>query len=141
MNKILKDYCQHWRWAERMGALFITRPTISSIISCCPTERIEQIAKISGSTGAKNALRTMGIAPTHDNISYFIENNMGKYGNWFDYNQYTRGNKEIIHLRHELGSNWSLFIANQVSTMLKSILNKSAETEIFENSATLEITK
>lgn len=82
----------------------------------------------------------MGIPPTYNNLTSFIKNNNGAYANWFDYNQYTRGKKEIIHLRHELGIKWSLFIANQTSTMFESILNKTAKTEIFDNSATLEIT-
>ncbi|PVX23013.1 MAG: hypothetical protein CW691_11905 [Candidatus Bathyarchaeum sp.] len=139
-NKILQNYDQHWRWAERFGAVFLTRQTIARIIGCCPEARIVQIAKISGSAGAKDALRTMGISPTYQNLVKFAKNNMGTFGNWFDYSQHTRGKKEIIHLRHELGKNWSLFIANQVSTMFESILSKTVKSEIFDNSATLELT-
>jgi hypothetical protein len=124
---------------ERLGTVFFTRPTIADIINCCPEDAIERTAKVSGSTGAKDILRTMGIIPTYHEVTQFIENNLGKFGNWFDYSQHTRGRKEVIHLRHELGKKWSLFIANQVATMFKSILDITAKTEIFDNSATLEI--
>lgn len=82
----------------------------------------------------------MGISPTYDNLMNFTKNSMSKVGNWFDYSQHTRGKKDIIHLRHELGKNWSLFIANQVSTMFESILSKNVKSEIFDSYATLEIT-
>jgi len=54
--------------------------------------------------------------------------------------KYTRNRKDIIHLRHELGKNWSIFIANQVSAMIECILNKTTTAEIFDNYATIEIT-
>lgn len=82
----------------------------------------------------------MGLLPTYDQLTMFIKDNLGKFGNWFDYNQYPRGRKEIIHLRHEMGLKWSFFIANQVSTMFESILGKTVKTELFDNAATLEIT-
>lgn len=138
-NRVLKNYCLNWRWIERFGIILITRSTLADIIGCCPDERIKETAKISGSTRAKDMFRTMGIHPTYDQVTQFIENNLGKSANWFDYNQYSRGRTEIIHLRHEMGRKWSLFIANQVSTMLESLLDKTAKTEIFDNTATLEI--
>jgi len=140
MNKILKDYCQNWRWAERFGIVYLTRPTLSSIITCCPDESLRLIAKTSGSTGTKDALRTMGITPTYDHITMFLEENVGKFGNWFDYNQFSRGRTKIIHLRHELGRKWSIFIAEQVSTIFETILGKTVNTELLNNAATLEIT-
>ena len=138
-NKILKNYCRYWRFAERFGAVIIDRPTISAIMGCCPDDRVKENAKVSGSTGAKDALRTVGVPLTHDQVTLFIKNSLGKFANWFDYNQYSRGKTEIIHLRHEMGRKWSLFVANQVSTMFESIVDKPAKTEIFDNSVTLEI--
>ena len=38
-NKILKNYCRYWRFAERFGAVIIDRPTISAILGCCPDDR------------------------------------------------------------------------------------------------------
>lgn len=140
INKILKDYCKHYRWVDRFGMIAITRPTLDSLVSCCPEEKLKEIAKISGSAGSKDALRTMGIAPTYDNLIEFIEIKMGKYGKWFDVTKYTRNRKNILHLHHGLGKNWSIFIANQVSTTIESILNKTTTSEIFTNSATIEIT-
>jgi len=52
INKILKTYCQHYRWVERLGAIYMTRPTISKIVSYCPEDKLEEIAKTSGSAGS-----------------------------------------------------------------------------------------
>jgi hypothetical protein len=140
MNLILQNYSQHWRWAERLNAIFITPQTLSSIVSCCPENKLEEIANKSGSIGAKDALRTMGVIPTFSHLTEFIKNNMGKFGNWFDYSQHKRGKTELIHLRHTLDKNWSLFIANQTKAMFQSILDMPTKIEIRDNYATLEVT-
>ena len=82
----------------------------------------------------------MGITPTYDHITMFLEENVGKFGNWFDYNQFSRGRTKIIHLRHELGRKWSTFLAEQVSTIFETILGKTVNTELLNKAATLEIT-
>jgi hypothetical protein len=140
VNKILQQYCDHYRWAERFGTIVLARTTTARIIACCPEDKLEEIAKISGSAGTKDALRTIGMPPTYDNLMFFTKNSLGKFGNWFEFNRYTRNRKDIIHLRHELGKKWSIFIANQASTMIECILNKKTTTEIFDNYATIEIT-
>ena len=139
MNRILQDYCESGRWKDRVSVVYFTRPTLARIVNCCSEDGILEVAKISGSTGAKDMLHTMGISPTYKEVTHFIENNLGKSANWFNFNQYTRGKKEIIHVRHELGRKWSLFVGNQIATMFESILDMKAKTEIFDNSATLEI--
>jgi hypothetical protein len=139
-NKILNNYCQNGRWAQRLGQLQLSRSLVNNIMECIPNEKIVEIAKISGSTGAKDALRTMGITPTYDNLMSFIKNNISEGANLFDYNHHNRDKKDIIHLRHELGPKWSMFIATQTATMFESILNKQVKSEVFENYATIEVT-
>jgi hypothetical protein len=139
MNKILHDYSQHWRWTERFGAVLLTQSIVAGMAGACPEEAIIGLAKKSGTTGAKDALRTMGITPTFDNVTFFIKNNMGKFCNWFDCSQYTNGKSETFHLRHGLGKNWSLFIGNQVATIFETILCKPAKAEIFSSFATIEV--
>ena len=139
INKILESYCQHYRWVEHFSSINITRPTLKKIVSCCSDDNLKEIAKTSGSIGTKDALRTMGMSPTYDNVMLFIGSNMGKYSNWFQFNGYTRNRKDVIHLHHEMGKKWSLFTATQVSTVIESIIHKTATTEIFDNSATIKI--
>lgn len=138
MNKVFHDYCVHWRWAETFGAVLLTRQTLGGIVACCPEDSLAELGKASGSTGAKDLLRTIGVVPTYNTLLQFIQN-MAKFGNWFDYSKHTNGRKELIHLRHELGRKWSIFIANQVATMFKSTLGITTKMEINDNYATLEL--
>ena len=110
------------------------------MLECCPKEKIVKIAKTSGTTGAKDCMRTMGITPTYDNLMGFIKNKIAEGGNLCDYNHHQRNKKDVIHLRHELGPKWSLFIATLTATMFESMLNKQVKSEVFENSATIEVT-
>lgn len=95
-NRILKNYCLHGRWGERLKPVLLSRSIVEGIIGCCPEDRIVEIAKISGSEGAKNSLRTLGVNPTYDRVANFIKENLGKSGNWFDYTQHTRGKKTLF---------------------------------------------
>jgi len=140
INKILKDYCKHYRWVERLGMLIITRPTMSKIVTCCPDEKLKEIAKISGTITAKDLFRTMGITPTFDNLMDFLKTNPSKYGNWFKVNEYTRDRKDVIHLHHDLGKSWSIFITKQVSSMIEELIGKTTTSEVFDNFATIKIT-
>jgi hypothetical protein len=138
-NKILNKYCQNWRWSERLGKLLLSRSLVFNMINCLSKEKIVELAKLSGSTGTKDALRTMGISPTYDNLKLFIKNKTSEGENLFDFNHHHRDKKDVLHLRHELGLKWSIFIATQTATMFESILNKKVKSEVFENSATIEI--
>jgi hypothetical protein len=138
-NNIFHDYRRHGRWAKRLQGVSITRQTFSKIIDCCPEEKIKEIAQNAGDIRTKDTLLTIGSAPTYDNLKRFIKNNLGYFGNWFDYTEHTKGRKEIIHLRHGLGKKWSIFIANQMATMFKSILGITAKIEISDDFATIEI--
>ncbi len=109
-------------------------------MKCCPENDVIKIAKKSGSTVTKDILGIMGMGLTYPNIVNFAENYLGKSSNWFQYAQQNKGKKELIHLHHELGRNWSAFTANQVATMFESLLNKLAKTEIYANFSTVEIT-
>jgi hypothetical protein len=140
VNKILQNYRLYGRWVERFGVIQIARPTMSRIIECCPENSIIEIAKKSGAIVTKDILGIMGMDFIYRNIVNFAENYLGKSSNWFQYTQQNKGNKEMIHLHHELGRNWSVFTANQVATMFESLLNKPAKTEIYNNFSTVEIT-
>jgi hypothetical protein len=140
LNKILQSYCQHYRWVEQLNSINITRPTLKKIVSCCSEDELKEIAKISGSIAVKDSMRTMGLAPTYDNVIFFIKNKMANHSHWFHFTEYTRNNNHVIHLYHEMGKKWSIFIATQVSTAIKILLNETATAEIFDNSATIKIT-
>jgi hypothetical protein len=139
-NKILQNYCRHWRWVERFGALSLTRPTFAEIVACCPEDMLTEIARTFGSTGMKDAFRTKGLLPTHDQVMNFIRNDMGKFGNWFNSTHYTRGRKETLHLRHSVGRKWGVFIAELISATFEQMLNEEVTSEISDGYVTLYIT-
>ena len=95
---------------------------------------------MTGSIETNDVFQTIGVTPNYEIVLNFIEKNLGQSANWFDFNHYTRGNKDIIHLRHELGYKWSVFVANEVATIFQTILKKETKIEVFDNCATIEVT-
>lgn len=47
--------------------------------------------------------------------------------------------KDYFHLRHELGENWSIYIAEVVSTVIESCCDKKVKKEFLDGAVTLEI--
>ena len=139
MNKVLQQYSRHYRYAERYGVVILTRPTFTAIIGCCSERALTETAKVSGSTGTKDALRTLGIPSTHDSLVAFIKNNLGEFAGWFKFNNHIMKDKEMLHLRHTFGIKWSAFIAEVISTMFEFIMNKKVTTEISNFSVTITI--
>ncbi|UCC57654.1 MAG: hypothetical protein JSW14_04535 [Candidatus Bathyarchaeum sp.] len=139
VNKILKDYAQVYRFSKRFGIVYLSYPTLSAFVNCCPKDRVIEIAEFSASTLVKDGMRTMGLSMNYDSVAYFIKNIFGGLAGWFSCDHHIMGNKEVFHLRHGLGNKWSIFIAEVTSTMFKYLLNKKVETEILESSVTITI--
>jgi hypothetical protein len=139
VNKVLQQYSRHSRYFERYGVVMLSRPTFSSMIRCCSEDALIEIAKVVGSTNVKDALRTLGIPSKHDSLVAFIKDNLGESAGWFKFNHHIMKNKEMLHLRHVFGNKWSIFIAEAISTMFETILNKKVTTEISNFSATITI--
>ena len=139
LNKILKDYAQIYRFSKRFGIVYLSYPTLSAFVNCCPKDRVIEIAKFSASTLVKDGMRTIGLPMNYDSVTYFIKNIFGGLAGWFKCDHHIRSNVEVFHLRHGLGNKWSIFIAEVTSTMFEYLLNKKVETEILENSVTITI--
>jgi hypothetical protein len=140
MNKILRQYSVQIRHLDRFGAVILSRSMFSKILDWCTDDKLKEIAKVVGSIETKDALRTLGTPPTYDKIMNHLKL-VGRFGGWFDFNQHPTKNGEYIHLRHELGKKWSVFLAETVSTIFKSLCNKEVKTETFDNCITIESSK
>ena len=138
MNKILKQYSVHGRHLKSFGAVTMSRTIFSKVISCCAEDELKEIAETVGSIETKDVLRSHGIPVTYTTVLEYLKR-VGAFSGWFDSIQHVKGTRNYIHLRHKLGEKWSIFLAEVISTMFKSILDVEVKTEKFENSVTIEM--
>ena len=136
-NKVLKDYSQYHRFSKRFGVITLTTQTVSALVDRCPKEFVIEMAKSSVLTKIKNGMRTIGVPPSYEAIVYFIKNILGEHTGWFTWEHHIKKDKEVFHLSHKLGNNWSIYIAEVVSKMFEYFLNEKVETEVTPSSATI----
>ena len=86
-------------------------------------------------------LLTMGVSPTYDFTVFLVTKLLSEFAGWFECDHHIRRDKEILHLRHNLGIKWSIYIEGAASETFNSILDKEVTTEISDSSVTITIHK
>jgi hypothetical protein len=140
LNRLLQQY-SFIRFMLRYGAITLTRKGFSAIIGSCPEEKVRENARYAGSTIVEDLSRTMGAPTSYSFLVYLIEKLLSGFAGWFECDHHVKSDTEIFHLRHDLGTNWSIYLAEIASEIFKSTLNKEIKTEILGNSVTLTIPK
>jgi len=139
MNKILQQYTVFGRFTERFGMITVGNHMFADILECCPEEDLVRIGKTVGASNAKDFFRTMGVTLDFKTMIYIITKVFCGPAGWAKCDHYVASGKEILHFRHNLGANWSKFIAATVSSLFESFLDKKVIIELLRNAVTLTI--
>ena len=140
LNRILQAY-SFLRYMLRYGTIMLTRKGFSGILESCPEESIRENARNAGSTIARDILLTMGARSNHNFLVSLYKKLLSEFAGWFECDHHIRRDKEIFHLRHELGTKWSIYLAEAASEMFKSVLNEEVTTEISDSSVTITVNR
>lgn len=126
---------------QRYGAITLTSKGFANILECCPDDKIKENGINAGSTITKNLLLTIGVTPNYHFVLVLIKKLLSEFAGWFECDHHIKPDKEILHLRHDLGKKWSIYVAAAASTTLNPLLTKEVTTEISDNSVTITINK
>jgi hypothetical protein len=139
LNRVLQDYCSFDRHLKRFPVSILGQESLSNIIGDCTKENLRLYGKQAGSTIAKDIFGMLGINFSKENIIFCIKDILGNYSNWFIYNHHINNGKDVFHLRHNMGENWSLFVSEAVSTLLEHCSGQKVRKEFTKSTVTLEI--
>jgi len=138
LNRLLQQYA-YLRYMLRYGAITLTRKGFSSLLECCPEDKIRENGRNAGSTIARDILLTMGVAPDYSFLVSLVKKLLSEFAGWFECDHHVKRDKEIFHFRHDLGIKWSIYLEAAASEMFKSVLNEEVTTEISDSSVTITI--
>jgi len=138
LNRLLEKY-SFLRYMLRYGAITLTRKGFASLLECCPEDKLRENGRNTGSKITKDLLLTMGAPPTYDFTVFWIKKLLSDFAGWFECDHHIKRDKEILHLRHDLGIKWSIYLEAAASETFNSILGKKVTTEISDSSVTLTI--
>ena len=140
LNRLLQKYA-YLRYMLRYGAITITSKGFSAILKSCPADKIRENGRNAGLNIARDVLLTMGVAPNYDFVILLVKKILSEFAGWFECDHHIKRDKEIFHLRHDLGPNWSIYVAEISAEIFRSSLNREIKTEILGDSVTLTIDK
>ena len=138
LNRLLQQYA-YLRYMLRYGAITVTRKGFSAILECCPEDKIRENGRNAGSTIARDVLLTMGVTPDYSFVILLVKKILSEFAGWFECDHHIKRDKEILHLRHDLGIKWSIYLEAAASEMFNSVLGKKVTTEISGSSVTITI--
>jgi hypothetical protein len=140
LNKLLQQYA-YLRYMMRFGAVTLTRKGLVNLLECCPEEQIREKGVIAGAETTKDLLLTMGVTPSYSFIVALVKKLLSEFAGWFECDHHIKPDKEVLHLRHELGRKWSIYLSGVAEGTFSSILKKGMNIEYSDYSVTITIDK
>ena len=140
LNRLLQQYA-YLRFMLRFGAITLTRKGFVGILECCPDDKITENGLNAGSAIVKDLLLTMGVTPTYPFVLCLVKKLLAEFSGWFECDHHIKEDKEILHLRHELGMKWILYLSGVATVTFNSILDTQVQIEHTDSSVTITIPK
>jgi hypothetical protein len=143
LNKLLRKYSLYARWSDRKNDATFLRQTLREILKTVQVESLAEAGTKSGALDAVNIVNSMGLALNYESFIYLVTEHLGgpHFARWFQCFHHTQGNKDIFHLQHDLGPEWSVFLEKYILSFLRSITDTEATTRVYDYAVTLEVTQ
>ncbi len=143
LNKILRKYSLYSRWNDRNNDTSLPQRTFREILKTVKIESLAEAGTKSGALDAINIVNAMGLPVDYDAFVYLMTEHLGgpHFARWFHCFYHTQGTKDIFHLQHDFGHEWSVFLEQYILSFLKSIIDTDAKTRIYDYAVTLEVTR
>ena len=140
LNRLLQQYA-YLRYMLRYGAITLTSKGFRGILECCPDDKILEIGINAGENIVKDLLLTIGVTPTYEFVLFLVNKLLSEFAGWFECDHHIKKDKEILHMRHDLGRKWSLYLSGITTGTFNALLNTEIGIEISDSSVTITIDK
>jgi hypothetical protein len=114
VNQLLVSYAQFGRYLKHMQNLLLSRQTFTELINPLSEDAIIKAAQNAGKTAPRTLIAAIDGEMTVTNVIRLMHS-LSTYANWFEYTEKIEGEHSSITVMHEMGRNWSLFIAHYLS--------------------------
>ena len=116
LNRLLRKYSLYSRWSNRNNDTSFPRQTLREILKTVQVESLAEAGTKSGALDAINIVNSMGLTLNYESFVYVMTEHLGgpNFARWFQCFHHTQGNKDIFHLQHDLGPEWSIFLEKYI---------------------------
>ena len=71
----------------------------------------------------------MGVTPNYSFVLCIVKKILAEFAGWFECDHHIRKDREILHLRHDLGMKWSIYVAGAAYGTFRSILKEEVDAD------------
>ena len=137
LNRVLQDYCTFGKIDKNFPNVTVSQKLFAQLLLSCPKEKLIALGREVGARNYLDLTNILGLESDQESIIYFIREFLGRHLNLFTYTYYTKKDKLILHLRHNLGENWSVYTSELLSTIFDTVLGIKPKIEISEDTVTI----
>jgi len=83
----------------------------------------------------------MGVTPNYGFVIILVKKILAEFAGWFECDHHIKRDKEVLHFRHDLGLNWSIYLSEVATGTFNSLLNQEVSIELSDSSVTITIPK
>jgi len=141
VDRIIRKYVVSYRFFENLGAVTIAPDTFSELLSALDEGEIRAIARSAGTERPKKFILRRGLPVTYENAIWYITELLGDNGGWFRTTYYEKEEKNIFHLSHNQGVEWSIFLKEYIVAFFREVIGVVPDAEVVGSSVTFTITK
>lgn len=141
LNQIVHRFVVTGRYYDDGLAVVLPDKTFALIIERVGGDDAAKLGHNTGLTVPEDRFLMRGISPDYESVIWFIEEVLDKCNGLFSCVHHENEEKAFLHLRHDLGENWSRFLGSYMLSTFKSLLGIDVRTELREDTVTVYIDK
>ena len=119
VNQLLISYAEYGRFAQRTHSINLTQKTFAEILAATSDDNLITAAQNAGRSAPQALISSKSGEVTVNSVLEYIQD-LSAHANLFEFNETNEHGHWTITLLHELGSKWSLFIANYFAEAFKA---------------------
>jgi hypothetical protein len=141
LNKVLRKFSLYQRWADRNNDVNLPQQTLREILKTVSVESLAKAGSKSGASDVVNIVNDMGLMLDYDSFIYLIREHFGgpHFARWFQCFYHKQGNTDVLHLQHDLGPGWSVFLERYILAYLKSTTDTEVKTKVYDYAVTFKV--
>jgi len=139
VNKILRRYALFERWADKYEVIHIMPRTLERILEVASEEGLAEAGRAEGSVRPIDSLTMMGRRISHESLVSLVTEFYGgpDFARWFQCYYHPELGSDVLHLQHNLGNKWSIFIKNYMTSMFENLIKAKVESKVMDQAVTL----
>ena len=141
VSNLVDQYVNSLRFFMSGGMISLSSDILVALLDTLSEDEIAEISYQRGSVRVRDSLLQRGMKVSYDSVLWYISQILGQSNGWFrcDHNRDER--VDSLHLSHNYGYKWSVFVSGFVSSILVEVIGVKVNTGISTNAVNFKINK